>query len=145
MAEIGATMIVCLNQEHELADRYPEYVFWLNANNRRRAVWFPIADLHAPSEEAIRPLLDQLTTLLVGGERLLVHCGAGIGRAGTLAVCLLIGLGTERDDALQIVASHRPMAGPEVGRQRDLVDAIALSVKAGRGTGRERPATKPGQ
>ena len=31
-------------------------------------------------------------------------------------------------DALALVATCRPMAGPEVGAQRDLVDAVAASV-----------------
>lgn len=121
----GGTTVVCLVEEHELHERYPEYVTWLRANNGREAVWFPIHDLHAPSLPAARVLLDDLLGRLAAGEHLLVHCGAGIGRAGTVAVCLLIELGLERDAALAAVAAARPMAGPEVGAQRDLVDMVA--------------------
>ena len=39
---------------------------------------------------------------------------------------MLHGLG--RDDALALVAAHRPMAGPEVGAQRQLVDALAATL-----------------
>ena len=126
MARCEATTVVCLVEEHELDERYPEYVQWLQRNDEGAAVWFPIHDLHAPSVPRARLLLDDLHARLGRGEHLLMHCGAGIGRAGTIATCLLIELGMERDAALALVAECRPMAGPEVGAQRDLVDEIAV-------------------
>jgi protein-tyrosine phosphatase len=125
MQRCGATTVVCLVEAHELEDRYPDYVQWLRINNGGCAVWFPIHDLHAPDLDEALSLLDGLATRLHAGEHLLVHCGAGIGRAGTIATCLLIELGMEADEALDHVAAHRPMAGPEVGAQRDLVAALA--------------------
>src|SRR5207247_7078634 len=66
----------------DLDQRYPEYVAWLRANEAGRAVWFPIHDIHAPSLDALVPLLDALRTRLARGESVLLHCGAGVGRAG---------------------------------------------------------------
>jgi protein-tyrosine phosphatase len=77
----------------------------------------------------MRPLLDDLRQRLRDGERLLVHCGAGIGRAGTVATCLLMMMGVARDDALRTVAAHRPTAGPEGGTQRDLIDELARALE----------------
>jgi protein-tyrosine phosphatase len=122
----GATTVVCLVEEHELSDRYPQYVQWLRATPG--TVWFPIHDLHAPSVEAVRPLLHDLVARLERDEHLLVHCAAGIGRSGTVAVCLLMELGLSPDEALGLVARSRPMAGPEVGAQRDLVTALAARI-----------------
>ena len=125
----GRPTMVCLNQRSELEDRYPDYVVWLQEHDGGRAMWFPIPDLHAPSLGSIRPFLDRAVQRLDGGEHLLVHCGAGVGRAGTVAVCLLMLHGLGRDDALALVAAHRPMAGPEVGAQRELVDALAATLR----------------
>lgn len=125
MARCGATTVVCLVEAHELADRYPEYLAWVKANAGSGVVWFPIHDLHAPTVDTTHPLLLDLVRRLDHGEHLLMHCAAGIGRTGTLAVCLLIELGMSRDAALAHVAAHRPMAGPEVGAQMDLVNALA--------------------
>jgi len=88
-------------------------------------VWFPIHDLNAPPLERVTPLLQDLLRRIDDGEHLLVHCAAGIGRAGTLAACLLVRLGMEVDAALALVRASRPMAGPEVGPQLDLVKAVA--------------------
>jgi protein-tyrosine phosphatase len=75
--------------------------------------------------EEVLSLLAVLRDRCESGGTVLVHCAAGIGRAGTLATCLLITMGMTTDDALARVAGHRPMAGPEVGAQRLLVDAVA--------------------
>jgi protein-tyrosine phosphatase len=119
----GADTIVCLTERHELLDRYPHYVHWLASD--RRAVWFPIHDLHAPPVDEARLFLTDLVTRVRGGERLIVHCAAGIGRAGTTAVAMLVLSGWPLDDALTHVRAHRPMAGPEVGAQLELVRALS--------------------
>lgn len=125
MAGVGATTIVCLNERRELADRYPAYVEWLERNRPARALWHPIPDLHAPPLEEVDGLLDELHRRLDGGEGLLLHCGAGIGRAGTIAAALLVTMGVSAAEAVATVAAHRPMAGPEAGAQADLLDALA--------------------
>jgi protein-tyrosine phosphatase len=116
--------VVCLCQRHELDSRYPAYVGWLDANPER-AIWWPIHDLGAEPVEATVPFVDDLVARLREGERLLVHCAAGIGRAGTTAVCILVRLGVPLHDAIRTVADARPMAGPEAGSQRALVQAVA--------------------
>ncbi|MCU1401346.1 MAG: putative protein-tyrosine phosphatase [Acidimicrobiales bacterium] len=125
LAEVGASAVVCLTEDFELSDRYPGYVRWLDDNSGRRAILFPIPDLHAPSVDRLEPLLDTLLDRLASSESLLIHCAAGIGRSGTVAACLLIRLGLAEPDALALVAASRPMAGPEVGAQAELVRAIA--------------------
>ena len=110
LARVGATTIVCLNERHELEDRYPDYVAWLVAHRGDRAVWFPIPDLHAPAGGAGAC---RSSTSCSGGSTpasgLLMHCGAGIGRAGTMAACVLMTMGVDADDALD-------RRGPTTGR-----------------------------
>lgn len=125
MDQVGADVVVCLTQEYELAERYPGYVTWLRAQPPERAVWFPIHDLHAPPLADFAPVLDDLVDRVVAGRRVIVHCAAGIGRAGTTAVAVLVSLGLPLDDALERVRRHRPMAGPEAGSQLDLVRQVA--------------------
>jgi protein-tyrosine phosphatase len=125
MARVGATTVVCLNEAHELADRYPQYVAWLRSAPATAAVWHPIPDFHAPSVDVARALVADLTGRLAGGGSLLVHCGAGQGRAGTLAVAILVALGTPLDDAFATVADARSLAGPQSPVQRDLCAALA--------------------
>jgi protein-tyrosine phosphatase len=121
----GRARVVCLTEEHELIDRYPQYVEWLRATYGTRSIWWPIHDLHAPGVDRMVPFVDDLVDRLRRDDDLLVHCGAGIGRAGTTAASILVRLGVGLDEALATVSEHRPGAGPEVGAQQALVEALA--------------------
>lgn len=128
LARCGADVVVCLNELGELSSRYPGYVEWLKANQPDRAVWFPVPDLHVPDVDQLLGLLDDLHARLAAGRGLLVHCGAGIGRAGTVATALLMGLGRDLDAALAQVAASRPMAGPQTAEQELLLTHLATRV-----------------
>ena len=121
---VSADAIVCLCEAHELRDRYPDYLTWL-AEERGRAIWFPIPDVHAPALLPAIDLLDGLEVRLAAGESVIMHCGAGIGRAGTMAAALLIRMGVSRTEALATVGAHRPMAGPEAGAQERFLVELA--------------------
>jgi protein-tyrosine phosphatase len=92
-------------------------------------VWWPVPDLHAPSVDATVELVEDLVGRLQAGESLLMHCAAGLGRTGTMAACVLLAFGSTLDEALRIVGDARPMAGPEVGAQRALVEAFAARLR----------------
>ncbi|MFM7870575.1 MAG: hypothetical protein ACKPBG_02675, partial [Actinomycetota bacterium] len=84
LAELPADQIVCLVHEHELRDRYEPYLQWLRNSDRSR--WFPIHDLSSPAFDDVVSLYRSVTEDLRAGRRIVVHCAAGRGRAGTLAV-----------------------------------------------------------
>ena len=133
LAYVGATTVVCLNEEAELATRYPGYVAWLRVQPPSRVVWWPIPDLGAPKPEEALELVGQLRHRLDSGERLLLHCGAGIGRAGTMAAALLVTLGSAPEEAIDHVRIHRLLAGPEAGAQTELLFWLAEHVRAAGG------------
>lgn len=120
----GADVIVCLSQTHEIEARFPDYTEWLRVNHGGRALWWPVHDLHAPPLDDARRWVGELVERLDQGQGIIIHCGGGIGRAPTLAVCVLIALGSTAAEAVAHVAAHRPMAGPESGAQAELVAAF---------------------
>jgi hypothetical protein len=129
LSSVGAEVLVCLCEPIEIESRYPAYVAWLEAGP---ALWWPVPDLHAPPVESARGLVTEVVARLDAGQGVLVHCGAGMGRAGTLAAAVLVHYGTPLELALATVAGARPGAGPEVGAQQDLL--LALSGARSDGT-----------
>jgi protein-tyrosine phosphatase len=92
-----------------------------------RAIWFPLHDMHAPSLDDVQPLFAEIARRLDEDEGVIVHCGAGVGRAGTVAAALLMRRGLSLDDALATVASSRPMAGPQTLAQALFLEQLAAS------------------
>ena len=127
VAEVPWSTVVCLCQRHELDERYPDYVTWMEEPGDH-SIWWPIPDLGAAPFARTVDFVDDLVVRLRAGERLLVHCAAGIGRAGTTAVCILIRLGVPVDAARRTVAEHRLGAGPEAGPQLALVRSMSIET-----------------
>jgi protein-tyrosine phosphatase len=122
LQRVNASHVVCLVREGELRGRYDEYLAWLQAKDG--STWYPIHDLSSPPIEEILSLYQGVVDRLRRGESVIVHCAAGVGRAGTLAVAVCQIAGMALDEALSHVRQHRPGAGPEVGSQLDAVVAL---------------------
>jgi protein-tyrosine phosphatase len=120
LAYVDGTAVVCLNEPNEL-DRFPHYVEWLRSQPATRVLWWPIPDLYVPDRDAAPQLFEQLRSRLGEGQRLLMHCGAGVGRAGTIAAGILVTMGETPRDAVARVRAHRPMGGPEAGPQTEFL------------------------
>jgi protein-tyrosine phosphatase len=84
-------------------------------------LWFPIPDLTYPSLDGGLEFVELVADQVCNRHNVLVHCAAGIGRAGTTATAVLMLLGMEMNEALTHVRSHRPMAGPETGSQTEFI------------------------
>jgi protein-tyrosine phosphatase len=127
LERVGASTIVCLTERHEIDERYPALVSWLDEHESTRALHRPIPDFHAPDIATFTALVDEIVDRLRAGEAIVMHCGGGIGRTGTVAAGVLVAMGTELDDALAQVRTARPMAGPEAGTQAEVLRTYAES------------------
>ena len=119
--DLDIHFVVCLVEEHELIDRYDPYVQWHRDNAGNPSVWFPIPDLTYPSFEDSIEFVEYVTSLVRDKGSMVIHCAAGIGRAGTTATAILMMLGMSMYEATAHVRAHRPMAGPETGRQEEFI------------------------
>ncbi|HEX9075773.1 MAG TPA: dual specificity protein phosphatase family protein [Anaerolineae bacterium] len=68
----------------------------------------PIRDMHAPSQDEMRAILDEIDRSLAQDLPVYVHCWGGIGRTGTVVGCYLARHGIATDwDALRKIKSLR--------------------------------------
>jgi len=117
----GATAVVTLVEGHELISLGVQ-----DLGERilaRGLQWhhLPIADLNVPGpgfETVWHAVAVQLCQMVTEGGRVLVHCRGGLGRAGTVAACLLVELGVEPQDAVRRVRAVRPHAIETAAQER---------------------------
>ena len=130
LADTNNAHVVCLVETHELEHRYDAYLGWLRANDGKAATWAPIHDMHAAGFTESLSLFTRIADMLRNGTNVVVHCAAGIGRAGTTAAGALMMLGMKSDAALAHLRAHRPMAGPQTMVQQLLLDQLQAHLDA---------------
>lgn len=71
----------------------------------------PIADFATPDFSETWPALSrQIQTRLASGQSILIHCLAGCGRSGMIALRLMVDTGQDPDHALKTLRHIRPCA-----------------------------------
>lgn len=71
-------------------------------------LWLPVKDGNAPSEQQFMMGVSFIDAAVHTGRRVYVHCKNGHGRAPTMVAAYLIKTGMPIDDAIKLIAAHRP-------------------------------------
>lgn len=103
----GVTDLVCLVEDHELAELRIED---LAARADERGIEFhrfAIRDGDVPRAAGFDSLLRSITEARAAGRTVVVHCKGGLGRAGTVASCALVAAGMSPSEALAAVRQAR--------------------------------------
>jgi protein-tyrosine phosphatase len=119
LVAFGIDRITGLLPAIDLPDLYrvPDYVAEARTRFGDRFTLLDVVDYEVPREDApFEAALREADQALAAGEKVFVHCGAGCGRAGVFASCLLADHGMEPLDAVARFRSIRG-CGPETAEQ----------------------------
>ena len=122
---VGADTLVCLQTDAEIERRYPAYLRWLTDPVPHEAIRLPIEDHLVVADRDMSSLIDAIISRLDRGESVVVHCGAGWGRAGLVAALVVIAYGASIQESLDRVRAARPAAGPQSPEQHQQLARLA--------------------
>lgn len=100
LADAGITLIVNLHPREHAAERLQPFGI--------RQIHLPVPDFTPPSQAQLAQGVAAMREATASGERVAVHCGAGLGRTGTLVACYLVAVGFSPDEAIRQVRTARP-------------------------------------
>lgn len=88
-------------------------------------VHLPVPDFTAPRPEQLEQGVMVIDQAIVSGKRVVVHCGAGLGRTGTLLACYLVHRGMQPSEAIARIREVR-RGSVETHEQEVAVEAYAV-------------------
>lgn len=126
LAESGVHVLVSLLESQEAAQLGLERVSEVAPIYGIELVTYPVADRSVPTSQAEwRLLVDRLQHSLQTGHTVAIHCRQSVGRAGMLAVSLLLGTGKTLETAVSEVSRARGVTVPETAEQRRWLESVA--------------------
>lgn len=115
----GIDLLISLTEE-------PPFSRWVN-DAGLMLVHVPIIDMEPPSQDQVERCLSTIAKAHERQMGVAVHCGAGMGRTGTIIACYFVSKGLNADNALARIRRLRP-GSVETVEQEEVVHAFARSI-----------------
>jgi len=100
LKELGVEALLCLTNQVVPAT--------ILEKHRLHVTYIPIPDFSAPTIDQVEHAVSCIQGCLDSGNPIAVHCGAGIGRTGTILSCYFVHTGVPAIESIESVRKLRP-------------------------------------
>jgi protein-tyrosine phosphatase len=127
--EYGVTTLACLLEDHEFVSLRIEDYFDVAAGVGLSVLRFPIPDAGIPRPGAdTQAFVRSIDERFESGQRVVIHCRGGLGRAGTIGALWLRHRGRAAELALREVSDARKSSYcPETIEQKEFVRRLDVA------------------
>ncbi len=116
--ETGIKTVVSLLEKEEIQELGLTNEPALCGQHRMEYIHFPIKDRTVPADEiAVSKLVERLKEKMNQGEKVVVHCRMGIGRASLIVGAVLVEKGAAADYVIRTTAKARGVKVPDTQEQ----------------------------
>ena len=123
-AQNGITHIVSLLRQPEVEKLQLEQEAQACANAGIEFLQFPVKDMDVPDRLALKAFISEHLHKIQNGAHYSFHCHGGRGRAGTLAISLMMAEGMDYHSAQTLASEKRGDTVPVCDVQRDFLQTL---------------------
>lgn len=122
ISDFGIKRLVCLLEDDEIEELKLSRSEECCKQREIEYLHFPIQDRGLPhSFECFKAMIADLYDRIKKGDNTVIHCRAGIGRAGFMGASVLVKHGYSAEDAFRLVSQARKVPVPDTEAQYDWV------------------------